>query len=123
VFRCRICGIIFRMDFTVYNNPKFNPKTGFTNAQFKKLDGLYLRAAAEKLFNYRSVDVDFDEGVASYAYHMSESRPPVLQFIIRKVGPKTMMYEVWKGPKGRIAKSGVFEKAYQKLEDEISELL
>jgi hypothetical protein len=34
-----------------------------------------------------------------------------------------MMYEVYKDGKGRIAKSGLFEKAFEKLEDEIHALL
>ena len=57
------------MTFEIINNPAFLAKMGFTNAQFKKLDGLYLRAAGEKVLTYRAVDWDFDEGVASYTYY------------------------------------------------------
>lgn len=111
------------MTFRVINNPNFDPKTGFTNAQFKKLDGLFLQSAAAKTLTYRTIDCDFDEGVAAYAYCKSEGHGPYLTFVIKKVGPKTMMYEVWKEGKGRIKKSGVFDFAFEKLKDEIEALL
>lgn len=97
--------------------------SGFTNAQFKKLDGLYLQAAAAHVLNYRSVECDFDEGVASYTYYVTEGQAALLQFIIRKVGPRTTMYEVYKQGKGRIAKSGVFERAFERLAAEITQLM
>ena len=97
--------------------------SGFTNAQFKKLDGLYLRAAAMKVLTYRSVECDFDEGVASYTYYKVEGHTPYLQFIIRKVGPRTTMYEVFMQDKGRVVKSGVFEKAFERLQMEVEKLL
>jgi len=96
--------------------------SGFTNVQFKKLDGLYLRAAAVKVLTYRSVECDFDEGVASYTYYKSEGHAPYLQFIIRKVGPRATMYELYLQDKGRVAKSGVFEKAFERLKVEIESL-
>ncbi|MEZ5814520.1 MAG: hypothetical protein R3E13_07385 [Alphaproteobacteria bacterium] len=96
--------------------------SGFTNAQFKKLDGLYLQAAAAKVLTYRSVECDFDEGVASYTYYKVEGHAPYLQFIIRKVGPRATMYEIFIQDKGRIAKSGVFEKAFERLQAEIGAL-
>ncbi len=111
------------MTFDVINNPSFQPKTGFTNTQFKKLDALYSRAAGHKVFNYRTVDCDFDEKTASYVYYKSEGMQPYLQFFISKPGPKTLMYEVYMQGKGRIAKSGVFDFAYQKLKEEIEKLL
>jgi len=110
------------MTFEVINNPKTLAKTGFTNSQFKRLDGLYLRAAAAKVLTYRTVDVDFDEGVAYYTYYKSEGHAPYLQFIIRKVGPRTMMYEVFLQDKGRIKKSGVFDLAFERLHKEIEDL-
>ena len=96
--------------------------SGFTNTQFKKLDGLYLQAAAKKALTYRSVECDFDEGVASYTYYKTEGHAPYLQFIIRKVGPRSTMYELYLQDKGRIAKSGVFEKAFERLQSEIEAL-
>ncbi|MCB1562456.1 MAG: hypothetical protein KDJ75_02685 [Alphaproteobacteria bacterium] len=110
------------MTLRVINNPKFLAKTGFTKGQFRKLDDLYCRAASLKILNYRTVECDFDEEVASYTYHISEHKPPILQFVIRKVGPQTMMYELYKEGKGRIAKSGVFDRAFEKLQSEIKDL-
>ncbi len=97
--------------------------SGFTNAQFKKLDGLYLRAAAVHVLNYRAVECDFDEGVASYTYYKSEQFAPYLSFVIRRVGPRSTMYELYLQDKGRIIKSGVFEKAFERLSIEIEKLL
>ena len=96
--------------------------SGFTNSQFKRLDGLYLQSAANGVLTYRTVDCDFDEGVASYTYYKSEQFAPYLSFVIRKVGPRTTMYEVYLQDKGRIAKSGVFEKAFERLETEIDKI-
>ena len=96
--------------------------SGFTNAQFKKLDGLYLQACAVKTLTYRTVDCDFDEGIASYTYYKSEHFKPYLSFVIRRVGPRTTMYEVFMQDKGRIFKSGVFEKAFERLQSEIETL-
>ena len=96
--------------------------SGFTNAQFKKLDGLYLQACAVKTLTYRTVDCDFDEGVATYTYYKSQHFAPYLQFVICRVGPRTTMYEVYLQDKGRIVKSGVFEKAFERLQVEIDNL-
>lgn len=103
----------------------FSPRShasGFTNGQFKALDGLYLRAAASGALTYRTVECDFDEGVASYTYYKSEHFAPHIQFIIRRVGPRNTMYEVFLRDKGRIVKSGLFEKAFEKLKSEIEAL-
>lgn len=98
-------------------------QSGFTNAQFKKLDGLYLQASAAKALTYRTVDCDFEEGVASYTYYKSQHFAPYLSFVIRRVGPRTIMYEVFLESKGRIIKSGVFEKAFERLKSEIDSLI
>ncbi|MGB0719173.1 MAG: hypothetical protein ACPGRX_01785 [Bdellovibrionales bacterium] len=100
----------------------YSHASGFTNAQFKALDGLYLQSCAKGVLNYRTVECDFDEGVASYTYYKSEHFAPYLQFVIRRVGPRTTMYEVFLQDKGRIAKSGVFEKAFETLKSEIEAL-
>ncbi len=97
--------------------------SGFTTQQFRKLDSLYLLAAAQKTLTYRTVECDFDEGVASYTYYKSQHFSAYLQFIIRKVGPRTAMYEIYLQDKGRILKSGVFEKAYDRLAEEVEKLL
>jgi hypothetical protein len=111
------------MSFDVINNPAQLAKTGFTNAQFKKLDDLYCRAAAAKILTYRTVECDFDEGVASYTYYQSQTQTASYKFVISKLGPQAMMYEVYKAGSGRIAKSGVFERAYEKLRAEIESIL
>ena len=96
--------------------------SGVTNAQFRKLDGLYLQAAAAKTLTYRTVECDFDEGIASYTYYKSEHFSPYLQFLIRQVGPRTTMFEVYVQNKGRVTKSGLFEKAFARLQEEMEEL-
>lgn len=111
------------MTFDVINNPAYCAKVGFTNSQFKMLDGLYLQAASLKALAYRTVDCDFDEGVVSYTYYQTKGHTPYLQFVIRKVGPNTMMYEVFLQNKGRVKKSGVFDLAYQKLKEEVEKLM
>lgn len=111
------------MSFEVITNPSFQARTGFTQAQFKKLDDLYCRAASEKTLNFRTVECDFEEGVASYTYYKSKDQPPLLQFVIRKVGPKTMMYEVYRQGGGKVVQSGVFDKAFEGLRKEMNALL
>ena len=111
------------MSFTLITNHSFQTNTGFTKTQFKNLDGLYLRAAASGVLTYRTVECDFEEEVACYTYYTSEHQPPYLQFLIRRAGLKTMMYELYKYGKGRIIKSGVFERAFERLECEIEGLL
>lgn len=111
------------MTFRVIDNPKFEAQSGFTNAQFKALDDLYCRAAAEKILKHRTVECDFDEGMARYTYYKSDHHAPVFEFVICKVGPKTVMYEVYAQGQGRIAKSGVFTIAFEKLKKEIEDLM
>ncbi len=102
---------------------KSSHPSGFSNWQFKKLDGLYLQSAAKGVLTYRTVDCDFDEGVASYTYYKSEHFAPYLRFLIRRVGPRVSMYEVYLQDKGRIFKSGVFERAFERLRIEVENLL
>ena len=110
------------MTFEVIHNPAFKQPAGFTQSQFRQLDQLYCSAASNKTLTYRSVECDFDEGVASYTYYISSQHAPFLQFVIRKVGPRTTMFELYKEGKGRIIKSGVFERVYNRLRDEIEAL-
>lgn len=110
------------MTFTVIDNPNHKARTGFTNAQFKKLDGLYLKAASDGLLSYRTIDCDFDAGIATYIYFKTGQSVPHLQFIIRKVSPHNMMYEVYKHAKGRIFKSGLFDRAFEVLAELINDL-
>lgn len=97
--------------------------SGFSTSQFRKLDGLYLQAAGRSVLTYRTVECDFDEGVASYTYYKSEHFAPYLSFIIRRVGPRTTMFELYLQDKGRVIKSGVFDKTFERLEAEIENLL
>jgi hypothetical protein len=110
------------MSFEVITNPSFQAKTGFTQSQFKNLDDLYCRAASDKILNFRTVECDFEEGVASYTYYKAKDHPPLLQFVLRKVGPKSMLYEVYKQGGGCIAKSSVFDRAFERLRQEISSI-
>ncbi len=111
------------MAFEVINNPAYTAKTGFTRIQFRKLDDLYCRAAGTGALTYRAVECDFDEGLASYTYYKSEYHAPALQFLIRKTGPRDMMYEVYRQGKGLVAKSGVFDRAFERLLTEVEALL
>jgi hypothetical protein len=97
--------------------------SGFTTGQFKKIDGLFLQAASLKVLNYRTVDCDFEAGRATYTYFKSEGQSPVLSFVIQRVGPRALMYEVYRQGKGKIAKSGVFELAYERLRAEVEKLI
>ena len=110
------------MTFEVIHNPAFVQPAGFTQDQFRKLDRLYCKAASDKLLSQRTVDCDFDKGVATYTYYLSSAPFPYLQFVIRKVGPRGTMFELYKQGKGRIIKSGVFDRTYDKLCIEIEAL-
>jgi hypothetical protein len=101
--------------------PNHHP-AGFTQVQFRKLDQLYCSAVLDRLLACRTVECDFDEGVASYTYFLSAHQAPYLQFVIRKVGPGTTMFELFKQGQGRILKSGVFERVYESLAQEIRAL-
>ena len=114
------------MAFRVIDNPdfeKFKASAGFKNHEFKQLAGLYSRAASHKAIYDIAVDVNFDEGFCTFTYFRTNNYVPYLQLLIRQVGPKTNMYELYKEGKGRIAKSGLFSRAFQRLEQEINELL
>ncbi len=114
------------MSFYVIDNPdfqKFKARSGFSNAEFKQLAGLFSRAASVKALYDIGVDVDFDESTCTFTYYRSRTYQPYLQFIIRRVGPKTDMYELYKESKGRIAKSGLFDRVFERLETEIEALM
>lgn len=110
------------MSSNIIQVPAASPHAGFTKGQFRKLDQLYCFAVANKLMATRTVECDFDEGVASYTYYVAAHNPPYLQFVIRKVGPRVNMYELYKQGKGRIVKSGLFERTFEALQEEIDAL-
>lgn len=110
------------MTFEVIHNAHYVQPAGFTQGQFRKLDQLYISAMARKVISERTVDCDFDAGLATYTYYLSQHEIPFLQFVIRKVGPRDTMFELYKQGRGRIAKSGVFERSYERLCEEIDAL-
>ena len=114
------------MSFRVIDNPefgKFRKNAGFKNAEFKALAGLYSRAVLVKALYDIGVDVDFDEGICTFTYYRTNAYVPYLQFVIRHVGPRTAMYEVFMEGKGRIARSGLFKRAFERLEEEVQGLM
>lgn len=114
------------MTFRVIDNPefdKFKKNAGFKNAEFKALAGIYSRAASVRALYDIGVDVDFDEGVCTFTYYRTNNYKPYLQFVIKHVGPHTAMYEVFKEGKGRIARSGLFKRAFARLEEEVAALM
>lgn len=113
------------MNLTVIHNPAFEKieRAGFTRYQFQKLDALYLRAIQAKILTCRMVDCDFEEGVAVFSYAKAESHPPLFRFVIRQVGPRQVMYELYQQGKGRAYKSGLFDRVYEKLEAAITAML
>lgn len=113
------------MVFQVIDNPdfgKFRARSGFKNAEFRLLAGLFSRAASAKALLDMAVDVDFDEGTCTVSYFITRYGPH-LSFVIRHVGPRTSMYEVYKGGKGQIVKSGLFARAFERLEAEVMALM
>ena len=110
------------MSKDVIYNVSFVQPAGFSPSQFRKLDQLYCRAASVKTLTYRTVDCDFDEGVARYTYYKSAQFAPYLQFVIRKVGPRNTLFEVYLEGKGCVIKSGLFDKAYDVLAQHIDAL-
>lgn len=114
------------MNLTVIENPefkKFKSRSGFRNAEFRKLATLYSRGVTGRAVHDMAVDVDFDEGVCTFTYYRGHGRTPYLQFLVRHVGPQSNMYELYLENKGRIAKSGLFDRVYERLEAEIMALM
>jgi len=114
------------MSFKVIENPDYGKPisySGFKKSQFRALDGLFSRAASAKALCDRAVDVDFNEGICSMTFYRSAHSGPHLQFLVRQVGPQTRMYEIHKNQKGRIFKSGQFDKAFERMKDEVEALM
>lgn len=114
------------MDFRVIDNPdfkKFKTQSGFKNSEFKRLAGLFSRAASFKVLYDIGLDVNFDEGVCTFTYYKSNAYKPFLQFVIRHVGPHTSLYELYMDGRGRIARSELFNRVFERLEREIEALL
>lgn len=116
------------MTFKVINNPDFKKNkdpqgAGFKNHEFKQLSGLFHYGASHKVLYDIAVDVDFDESKAIFTYYRSKMYQPYLQFVVAHVGPRTVMYELYKEGQGRIAKSGLFTRILDKLREEIDILI
>ena len=113
------------MTSNVIHNPDFSrlEKAGFTRFQFQKLDALYLRAVQAKILNARFVDCDFETGVMTFSYAKTDHHAPMFQFVIRQVGPRQVMYELFMEGKGRAFKSGLFERVYERLEEAFNDLM
>jgi hypothetical protein len=113
------------MVFQVIDNPdfgKFRTRSGFKNSEFRLLAGLFSRAASSKALMDMAVDIDFEEGICTISYYKTQYEP-YLSFVVRHVGPKTTMYEVYKTEKGQLVKSGLFTRAYERLEAEVMALM
>jgi hypothetical protein len=113
------------MGFTVIDNEnlnRFTRQSGFRNAEFRQLAGLFSRASLRKLIYDMAVDVDMDEGVCQFSYYRTAGSPAWLTFVVRHVGPRTDMYELWMAGRGRIEKSGHFVRTFERLEAEIETL-
>jgi hypothetical protein len=113
------------MTFTVIDNEslhQFTRRSGFRNAEFKRLAGLFSRSSLRKLVYDMAVDVDMEEGVCQFSYFRTPNSPAYLTFIVRHVGPRANMYELWCHGRGRIEKSGLFDRTFERLEQEIDAL-
>lgn len=112
------------MNNQVINYPGSRKICGFTNVQFRKLDGIFCRTASLGILNFRTVDCDFEKGVASFTFSKSEWHRPYISFIIRRQGggSRKVMYELYKERSGCIMKSGLFERAFDRLNSEIRAL-
>lgn len=97
-------------------------RAGFSRAQFQTLDGIFIRAVERGVLRHRTVDCDFDVGELSFCYCMSPQHPPLLTFMIKKVGPKTVMYELYHAQKGRIGRSALFDRIAGQLTEEIEKI-
>ena len=114
------------MVLQIIDNPdfkKFKKQSGFKNAEFRKLAGLFSRGVAARVLFDMAVDVDFDDHTCTFSYFRASVPRPFLRFVIRHVGPNADIYEIYKDGKGRVARSGLFDRAFARLESEIEALL
>lgn len=111
------------MSHNVINVLGSTAPAGMTPSQFKRIDGVFCLAASRKALSYRAVDCDFDEGMMTITLAKSELHPPYLSFVSRKIGPKATMYELYKEGKGRIEKSALFERVFERFRDEVNQVI
>ncbi len=108
----------------IENDLPFQPAraSGFRNSEFRRLAGLYSRACSAKIVSDMAVDVDMDEGICLFSYFRTAHSPAALTFIVRHAGPRTNLYELWAEGRGRIEKSGLFARVFERLEHEMQTL-
>lgn len=98
-------------------------KSFFNRREFGQIASLFSRAATYKALHKIAVDVSEDQKHGSITLHRSAQCPGYMQLQITKFGPKNTMYEVYQQGKGRVAKSGLFTRAYEKLAEEVEALM
>ena len=100
-----------------------NAPSGISNSQFRRIDQVYGLAVSKNVLTYRSVQCDFDKGEMTIALAKSPNHGPIISFVANKVGPKTTMYELYMEKKGRIAKSALFDRVFERYRDEVEHLI
>lgn len=98
-------------------------KRGLSRFQFQKLDAVFLRASSEGALRIRTVDCDLEEGRVEIALSKSPQHTPVIAFVAQKVGPRTTMYELYMEGKGRVEKSALFDRVYERYRDEVDQII
>ena len=105
---------------SVLNGPE---KRGLSRFQFQKLDAVFLRASSEGVLRNRTVDCDLDAGFVEISLSKSPHHTPAIAFVAQKVGPRTTMYELYMEGKGRVEKSALFERVYERYRDEVEQII
>ncbi len=98
-------------------------KRGLSRYQFQKLDGVFLQAASKKVLQNRMVDCDFEQGYVEISLSKTPQHPPLIAFVAQKVGPRTIMYELYMEGRGRIEKSALFDRVFDRYRDEVERLI
>ena len=99
-----------------------NAPSGISNSQFRRIDQLYGLAVSKNVLTYRTVECDFDKGEMMIALSKSSHHEPAIAFVASKVGPKTTMYELYLEKKGRVAKSALFDRVFERYREEVESL-
>ena len=100
-----------------------NEKRGLSRYQFQKIDGVFLRASSNNILQSRTVDCDLEQGYVEIALAKSPQHPPVISFVAKKVGPRTTMYELYMEGKGRVEKSALFERVFERYDKEVEKMM
>ncbi|MCB9963593.1 MAG: hypothetical protein H6855_00980 [Rhodospirillales bacterium] len=100
-----------------------NVPSGLSNFQFRRLDQLYCLAVSRNVLSHRTVDCDFDAGMLRISLSKSAHHESYLEFIAEKVGPRTTMYALYLNGKGLIARSALFERVLERMQEEVWDLI